>query len=1002
MEASGASARYRRGVSDPARLADRAILLAALIACVAFVVGLRDVAPAAIDVVVVSPPTPADVVERDARLEVTVAAARDGLLLSDATVRVFWRRGDRYYAAGLGRTGKQGKVELARLPPGPCWVIAEAEGLARSSSQLVLESGTRALRVELVDAHTLKVSVNEEGGAPLPRATVLVTAGDPLPFGALTAADGSARFERLGPAPWTVKASAPGYESVTRSGVQSDVGLSLRRLGSIAVRVVTPDSKPAAAAEVVIAGSSLWPARRVETDAAGEVRIGGLLAGSYDLLATKGDLVAQAPQGVVLEKGQQQSVVLTLQAGRRITALVTDGEDDSPPVVAGADVALVEGGLSSFPLHGRTGSDGKVTLGPIPPGPATLSARAPDFVARGAVPVPETSNEPVRIALLRGATLKGEVVDARGYAVDGASIEVIGTDLQGLPVAETPVFQDFRAAHFEWALPGPVPLIPAGELGVMPGPVPPIPPAWAGLGVPPPALDPMASAEPPARTEPWVTRFDGRFVARPVTPGRVRALVRHPAFVESVSDPVTLSPGGEASVKVVLMAGGTLEGKILDPLGRAVSGARIDLAALAGTLERTTVTASDGSFAFAAVPSQVVLSVARPEELSTVALRETIEVREGEKKVVELRLPAPRGGMRVVVEDDGGRPIDAAQVTVLSVDPKAPLRQTQFTGADGVVTVADALGLGLRVLVEAPGWALTTRQLAVAPETLKIRLERGVLVTGKVTSARGRRDVSGASVTLVAEGARRSALSDSQGGFVLRDVAPGSARIAISHPEFSPIELGIDVKPTGRADRPFELAAVDLAEAGSIEGEVVDEQGKPVLAARVAVGVVPAYLPAGALPAGMAVTDVRGRFRLAGVAPGAHEIEAYAAGVGRGIAHHVTVDGGRVTSGVKLRLIRGAEAVEPASSGGVAVTLGERGSGPDLEVVVVHVAPSSEAERGGLRVGDVIESVDGVTPGSMSEARSRLGGPTGSDVVIALSRGDRVISLRVAREPVRR
>jgi hypothetical protein len=271
-----------------------------------------------------------------------------------------------------------------------------------------------------------------------------------------------------------------------------------------------------------------------------------------------------------------------------------------------------------------------------------------------------------------------------------------------------------------------------------------------------------------------------------------------------------------------------------------------------------------------------------------------------------------------------------------------------------------------------------------------------------VTAVRGRRDVAGASVTLIAEGTRRGALSDAQGGFMLRDVAPGSARLAVSHPDFAPIEIGVEVKSTGRADRPFELAAIELNEAGTVEGEVVDDQGLPVLAARVAVGVVPAYLPAGALPAGIAVTDARGRFRLAGIAPGTHELEAYAAGVGRGVARNVAVDGGRGTSGVKIRLIRGAEAAEPASSGGVAVTLGERGSGPDLEIVVVHVAPGSEAERGGLRVGDVIENVDGVAPASMNAARSRLGGPTGSDVVITLTRADKVISLRVAREPVRR
>jgi protocatechuate 3,4-dioxygenase beta subunit len=997
-------ARYRRRVSrsSPVRPIDRVILFAALLACISFVVGLRDVATPVLVESAVTPPPPVEIAERDAALSVSVKGS-EGLLLAGATVRVFWQRGDRYYAAGVAVTNAKGVATLEQLPRGAVWVIAEAAAHARASTQLVLESGERSVEVVLLPAHVLTVSVSDEAQAPIVRATVLVTASDPLPFGALTTADGSARFERLGPSPWTVKASAPGYESVTRSGVTSDLGLTLRRLGSLDVRVLTAAREPAAGAVVVIAGSSLWPARRVETDAQGMVRIGGLLGGSYDLLATKGDLVAEAPQGVTLEKGEHRTVELVLHPGRKVTALVTDGDEESARVVSGADVALAPGGLSSFPLHGRTGADGKVTLGPISSGPATLSARAPEFVAHAAVPVPETSTEPVRIALVRGATLKGEVVDARGGPVGGASIEVIGTDLQGLPVAETPVLQDFRAAHFEWALPGPVPLIPAGELGVMPGPVPPIPPAWAAPALGTGAIDPALAARAEAsQSEPWVTRFDGRFTARPVTPGRVRALVRHPAFVEGISEPVTLGPGGEASVKVVLLAGGSLEGKIVDHLGRPVAGARVDLAAVAGTLERMSVTAADGSFAFAAVPARVVLSVGRPDELTTTALRETIEIGEGEKKVVELRLPLPRGTLRVVVKDEGGRPVDAAQVTVLSVDPKAPLRQTRFTGADGSVTVADAVGLAVRVLVEAPGWALSARQLAVAPELLEVRLERGVLVNGKITAVRGRRDVAGASVTLTAEGIRRSALSDSQGRFVLRDVAPGQARISVTHPDFAASEIGVEVKSTGRADRPFELDAIDLSESGAVEGEVVDEQGRPVLAARVAVGVVPAYLPAGALPAGMAVTDVRGRFRLSAVAPGNHVIQAHASGVGRGVARNIVVDSGRTASGIKIRLVRGLEPVEPASTGGVAVTLGERGSGPDLEIVVVHVAPGSEAERGGMRVGDVIEGVDGASPTSMGDARTRLGGPTGSDVVVSIGRGDRVVNLRIAREPVRR
>ena len=865
-------ARYRRRVSrsSSVRLADRAILFAALLACVSFVVGLRDVPPGALEERTISPPPPVEIADRDASLSVNVSAADKGLALGEATVRVFWQRANRYYAAGVAQTNARGVARLEQLPRGAAWVIVEAPGHARSSTQLVLESGPRSAEVALAPAHVLTVSVSDEAAAPIQRATVLVTAADPLPFGALTSAEGSARFDRLGASPWTVKASAPGYESVTRSGVTSDLGLTLRRLGSLDVRVVTPAREPAPGAVVVIAGSSLWPARRVETDAKGQVRIGGLLGGSYDLLATKDDMVAEAPQGVTLDKGEHRSIELVLHPGRKVTALVTDGDEESARVVSGADVALVEGGLSSFPLHGRTGSDGKVTLGPISAGPATISARAPEFVAHAAVPVPETLTEPVRIALVRGATLKGEVVDARGYPVDGASIEVIGTDLQGLPIAETPVLQDFRAAHFEWALPGPVPLIPAGELGVMPGPVPPIPPAWSTPPLGAPAYDPgLAAAAGASPSDPWVTRFDGRFTARPVTPGRVRALVRHPAFVEGISEPVTLAPGGEASVKIVLMAGGSLEGKIVDQRGHPVAGARVDLAAVAGTLERMTVTASDGSFAFAAVPSRVVLSVARPDELSTIALRETIEVGEGEKKVVELRLPvaareSARGRQRRRGPAGGRGPSDGpvgrseSAATSDAVHGRGRLGHDHRRSRVGGARAGGSAGMG--VFRSAAGGGSGDSGNQARTRRAGERKNHGRARTAcrrrsQRHSDRGRH-------------APERAHAIAREATCLRDVAPGQARISVSHPDFAATEIGVEVKSTGRADRPFELDPIDLTESGSVEGEVIDDQGRPVLAARVAIGVVPAYLPAGALPAGMAVTDVRGRFRLSGIAPG--------------------------------------------------------------------------------------------------------------------------------------
>jgi protocatechuate 3,4-dioxygenase beta subunit len=1014
------------GSVNTRRAIDRVISALAVVACCSFVVGLFDVALSRPVVAAYAPPVPDRARERDARLVVDVtegvdlplscldgdesaggaaacdptAVPEDATGVAGATVRVFWVSRDRYYLAAVQRTDVDGRVDLSGLPRGRVWVLAQAPGRARASTQLVLGPEPRSVVLGLPRAFQLRVAVHDEAGEGILGATVLVTAADPLPYGRLTDDAGVAGFVRLPPAPWIVKASAPGYESVSRAGLRGDTTIVLRNLGSLEVRVRGPNGQPVSGASVTIAGSSLWPARRVDTDHAGSARIAGLLAGVYDLRAHHGDLVSETLMGLTLERGARETVTLQLQPGRVITVVVTEGPEDDALVIPGADVVLAEGGLSSFPLRGRTGTDGTVVLGPIAPGPATVGARAQGFVARGAIPLPDEMDGRVRLALLRGATLRGTVVDAHDYPVDGASIEVIGNDSYGYPIADTPTLLAFRQTHFAWALSGPVPLLPAGELGVMPGPVPPIPPPGGAVAMgwsrgAAPAADPQESFDP------WVTRADGTFRAYPVTPGRVRAVVRHPDYVGAVSEAVTLGPGGVADVKVVLTAGGTLEGRIFDPRGFPVASARVDVISVAGTYERTTLTAQDGTFAFAAVPTEVWISVAHPDDLSTIVVRELATVEEGARTEVELTLPEPRAPVRIRVQGDDEQPVDGAQVLVLSLDPSAPLRRTQFADAEGSITIDGARGLDLRIVVEASGWARQVRNVSKAPAEVDVKLRRGVVCRGTVTAVRGRRYVAGARVTIVSGGLRRATVTDDEGAYEIRDVEPGPVRLIVSHPDYATREVAAKVRRTGRADRALELPAVDLQEAGSVEGRVVDDQGEPVRGARVGVGLAPAFLPVGVTPPSTTTSDSQGRFVLEGLSPGTIDLEAYAPDVGRGTASGVKIDSGSATREVKISLVPEAGAVDPAASASLAATLGERGSG-EADIVVVHVADGSEAERGGLQVGDVIVEVDGVAPRDMADARVRLSGQDGSDVVVQVRRKGRTLKLRLVRERVRR
>jgi hypothetical protein len=476
--------------------------------------------------------------------------------------------------------------------------------------------------------------------------------------------------------------------------------------------------------------------------------------------------------------------------------------------------------------------------------------------------------------------------------------------------------------------------------------------------------------------------------------------VRHPTYVEALSCFVTIAPGAEAHVHVVMHGGATLEGRVLDDRDRPVAGARIDLAATRGTLERTTTTAEDGTFGFAGVPSEVVISLARPDAVDDVVVRTVVTLKEDERKEIELVLPPLRDAVRFRVVDDHKDPIDAAQITVSSLSRDQPLRRTLFSTRDGTVELKDTAGLALRIEVTAPGKAPLVREVDAATAEIVLELLSGRIVEGTVTTRRGHDALADAEIALYEPTGVRRGRSARDGTFRLTDVSIGSARVVVSHAGYATLERTI---PDGRADRPFEIDPIDLAEGGTIEGTVVDERGDPVAGARVAKDAIAAYVPAGRLPPGVVVTDRKGAFRLADMPEGDVTLVASSPDVGRSKPTAAHIVAGRETNDVRIVLVRESSR-EPSSegAGGVAVTLGERHDGSDLVVLVVMVASASEAEHAGVLPGDQLISIDGRHPASLEQARDLLSGPLTDDVVVEIERASVRQRLRIPRERVQR
>ena len=956
------------------------------------------------------PALPPELQALGATLEVTVRAAATHEPIAGARLRALAMSNERAYLSGTVTTDEEGHAHLGPLPTGEHWLVADAAGYARGSTHLLLLADRRSVEMELGEPHHLEVTVKDEHGEPVAGAEIEALGAEPLAYGGRAGAGGVATLDRLGPPPWRVTVRAPGYEDALVRGAKDgeNLAVTLRKLGGLVVKVVGDAEQPAQGARVHISGASLWPARSTDTDAAGEARIGGLGTGSYALRATLGEDCSPIELGVMITRGEEKSVTLHLGPCRRVVVKVVDGEGDDARPVALASVSLVESGISPFPFEGRTGKDGRVSLGPIAPGRASVSARAEGFVPRGAIDVPEPMPKEVVVSLVRAGTLIGRVTDSRGFAVDGATIEIVGTDFFGAPIADSPQRTRFREAHFEATLKGPERLLSAGELGVVPGAVPAIPHA-AQDSPPPPAPAPtaataFASAPPPSLTlaplEPWVTRRDGTFRAAPASPGRVRVLVHHPEYVEAWSDLVTLTAGGEVSVDVVMFSGGHLEGRVLDARGSPVDNVRVAVAATKGSFERSMRVATDGTFAFSAVPDSISVSVAFEDDPTQVLTRMHVDIPEHERKSITITLPEARPPLPATVRDDRGYPIEAAQLSARALDPQTPLRATVFTNRRGEAELPSARGLPLRVEVTAQGQAPKVVHVAADALALDVVLGRAESLEGEVRSSRND-PIEGAEVVLSADYGARRARTNAAGTFSLDGLAPGPIKLRVRAAGFAPTSRDVTI-PDAHGDRPFSVGRLELETEGSVEGTVLDRRGDPITGARVAVDRVPTYLVMGRPPPGVAISDANGRFTLSELPEGEIALEAFFPDVGRARVQGVKVTAGRPTIGVRIVLEKtdDAKAEASAASGGVAVTLGE--TSEPREVVIVAVAEGSAAERAGLLPNDVVVDVDGVKVATLEDARRKMSGPLTEDVMVRVRRGESVEVVRVSREQVLR
>jgi hypothetical protein len=205
---------------------------------------------------------------------------------------------------------------------------------------------------------------------------------------------------------------------------------------------------------------------------------------------------------------------------------------------------------------------------------------------------------------------------------------------------------------------------------------------------------------------------------------------------------------------------------------------------------------------------------------------------------------------------------------------------------------------------------------------------------------------------------------DEQGAFTI-EIAAGRVVIDASAPGFRPF---LDDNVVARVGTPSPLSIV-LEKSPTLAGSVVDKaNGAPVAGALVSVDGVRSTLPIR--------TDDSGHFVVPAVAARASSLTVAAEGF-----QTVTLGGVDGTNSrlddLRVELVRGTgQAVV-----GIGITVGRA----PLGALVRTVEPNTPAERAGVRVGEVIVAVDGVTlDDNLSASMGRVRGAPGTSVNLTL------------------
>lgn len=451
---------------------------------------------------------------------------------------------------------------------------------------------------------------------------------------AQTTRDGAFGVADLPPGRYVLRVAASGYATVFREGVwvtaderAPSLHIVLDRGAGYHGRVVDEDGRGIGGARVIAVAT--MPDRRrqrvdrVETLSAsdGRYRLDSLVSGVRYFLEAWAE--GYAPAGRFVQPEEIEGLDLVLVPSGRVEGRITDAATGDG--IAGAEVTVVAGTANSLsPVSTVTDGDGRYVLAYVSPGPIVLfAAKAPgypvssfDIRKAGSRKVEAGVVTVINETLEKGRVAFGRVTDEHGTPVPYATVAFADPRrrIEGEEVALTDVdgayrVEGLRIASYEVRItaPGYAPLIEDEQARVDVSPD-----TWEmrrdftlarGGVLSGTVYDPDGAPVRGARLEAVaqggrslrervqdlvaVTASTGRWRIAGIPPHvSLVVCVEHDEWVRAESSPIRLAPGEAVTVDIALGAGLGMVGRVTDPQGRAIAGARVRWGPVRETDER--------------------------------------------------------------------------------------------------------------------------------------------------------------------------------------------------------------------------------------------------------------------------------------------------------------------------------------------------------------------------------------------------------------------------------